>query len=177
MKLIVGLGNPGEGYASTRHNAGFMFLDYLAQRVNLDEPYSNKDKFKAVVGRKHDWLLAKPNTFMNQSGQAVAALVNFYKLSLDDLFVVHDDLDLLLGNWKLQQGIGPKVHNGILSIEQQLGRNDFWRLRFGVDSRTAKQREVIKGEDYVLAKMGADERSILKSTFIDAWTGLLEVLG
>ena len=124
MKLLVGLGNPGERYQLSRHNAGFMFIDYLAEKLKLDEPLAEKEKFKSVVGRKRDWWLAKPTTYMNQSGEAVGNLVNFYKVKLDDLVVIHDDLDLLLGSWKLQQGVGPKIHNGLTSVETSLGLDE-----------------------------------------------------
>ncbi|MBU1071203.1 aminoacyl-tRNA hydrolase, partial [Patescibacteria group bacterium] len=113
MKLIVGLGNIGEKYKNTRHNVGFMVVDEL-------------EKHKEDLGKV---MLVKPATFMNESGRAVAKMVRFYKLDLDNLYVVHDDLDLKLGEYKIQKGVGPKVHNGILSVEKELGDKEFWRVR------------------------------------------------
>ncbi len=177
MKLLVGLGNPGERYQLSRHNAGFMFIDYLAEKLKLDEPLAEKEKFKSVVGRKRDWWLAKPTTYMNQSGEAVGNLVNFYKVKLDDLVVIHDDLDLLLGSWKLQQGVGPKIHNGLTSVETSLGKPAFWRLRLGVDNRTPQIKASTSGEEYVLAKFPTAEQQQLESVFPPAWAALAEMLG
>ena len=101
-------------------------------------------------------VLVKPQTFMNSSGQAVSAIATYYKLPAADLFVVHDDLDLRLGEYKIQKAIGPKVHGGINSIEQKLGNNNFWRVRIGVDNRSVDNR--IAGEEYVLQSFSESER-------------------
>lgn len=177
MKLLAGLGNPGVEYEQTRHNAGFMFLDFVAQNLSLDEPWQEREKFDGQVARKGDLFLLKPMTFMNNSGTAVRKLKNFYKIATANLTVVHDDLDLILGNWKIQQKIGPKVHNGLLSLEAELGSADFWRLRLGVDSRTPTEREQIPPENYVLGKFPADQLAKLEATFAPAWTEVLKMLG
>lgn len=177
MKLLVGLGNPGKEYEQTRHNAGFMFLDYLAQKLVLDEPWQTRVKFDGIVARVGDWFLLKPVTFMNHSGEAVRKFKNFYKIATADLYVAHDDLDIILGNWKLQQGTGPKVHNGLLSLEESLGSKDFWRLRLGIDSRTPSERSQIAGEDYVLGNFSEDQGTKLKAVFPQAAEELSKMLG
>ena len=136
---MVGLGNPGEKYAKTRHNVGFMVVDALAMRpVN-------------------EVKLVKPDTFMNQSGEAVKKLMANGKWQMDDLYVVHDDLDIGLGNYKIQKGRGPKDHNGVLSVEQSLGSKNFWRVRVGVDNRSSD----ISGDEYVLSEFREDELETL----------------
>ncbi len=143
MKLVVGLGNIGEKYKNTRHNVGFMVIDEL-------------EKYKEELGKV---MLVKPTTFMNESGRAVSKVKNFYKIDLDDLYVVHDDLDLELGEYKIQKGVGPKVHNGVASVEEWLGSKEFWRVRVGVDNR--KGSRVVSGEDYVLGKFNKVEIEVL----------------
>jgi peptidyl-tRNA hydrolase, PTH1 family len=96
---------------------------------------------------------------MNESGKAVKKLVDFYKVEMDDLYVIHDDLDIKLGEYKIQKGVGPKVHGGVNSIERELGKEDFWRARVGVDNRDLENR--IPGEEYVLQNFTREERNIL----------------
>ena len=144
MKVIVGLGNPGEKYAKNRHNVGFMTIDRIKE-------------FDGEVLKTGEVILVKPQTFMNRSGEAVSQIVNFYKVPADDLIVVHDDLDIKLGEYKIQKGVGPKVHNGLTSIEERLGRTDFWRVRVGIDSRQPAADSRQSGEDYVLSDFSSDE--------------------
>jgi len=166
MKLLVGLGNPGEKYAKNRHNVGFMFLDTLAGEANWRE----EKKFYGMVtevelnGKK--CLLLKPGTFMNDSGKAVGAVVGFYKLNVSDVFVIHDDLDISFSSWKIQQGRGPKVHNGITSVEESLGDVNFWRVRIGVDGRDFENR--IDGYSYVLKDFTVKELNVLKEDVFPA---------
>jgi peptidyl-tRNA hydrolase, PTH1 family len=174
MKLIVGLGNPGEKYKNTRHNTGYLVLDELIARIsNFQFPISNEacnfqfsKKFNADIYKNEGILLAKPQTFMNDSGSAVVKLTSFYHLLPNDLFVVHDDLDIKFGEYKIQNGIGPKVHNGIVSIEEKLGIKDFWRVRIGIDNRyqnlQKRENEKISGEDYVLQDFTFEEQTTLK---------------
>ncbi|KKR12226.1 MAG: Peptidyl-tRNA hydrolase, partial [Candidatus Woesebacteria bacterium GW2011_GWA1_39_21b] len=126
MKLIVGLGNPGEKYENTRHNVGYKVADSLRSTVDSDCEWEENRKYKAVVCRLKavDILLAKPQTFMNSSGVAVRKLIDQYKIKLADIWVIHDDLDLRLGEYKIQLGVGPKLHYGIKSIEGKLGKKD-----------------------------------------------------
>jgi len=118
-----------------------------------------ESKFEALILKAKDYLLVKPQTFMNRSGEVVAKVANFYKVTTDDLMVVHDDLDIRLGEYKIQKGVGPKVHNGLTSVEERLGTANFWRLRVGVDNRPAGQARV-PGDEYVLSDFTAEEKEI-----------------
>jgi peptidyl-tRNA hydrolase, PTH1 family len=135
IKLIVGLGNPGKRYEHTRHNAGFWWVDNLAQQFNVT--LTENKNFKALCGlikinNKCVWLL-EPQTFMNLSGFSVAALVNFYKIKTEEILVVHDELDLAAGKSKLKQGGSHAGHNGLKDIKAKLGTDQYWRLRIGID--------------------------------------------
>jgi PTH1 family peptidyl-tRNA hydrolase len=133
MHLVVGLGNPGERYALTRHNAGFQVVDELARRGGVS---CDRKQFGALVDRARiseaDAVLAKPQTFMNLSGQAVNSLRGFYKADMAEVVVVHDDVDLAFGDVRLKSGGGHGGHNGLRDIQAKLGRNDFVRVRVGV---------------------------------------------
>lgn len=164
MKVVVGLGNPGEEYVNNRHNVGFMVIDELANgiwRMAYGEKPSWESKFESLILKSADYLLVKPQMFMNRSGEAVAKLVNFYKVEWGDLWIVHDDLDIRLGEYKIQRGVGPKVHNGLTSVEEQLGRCDFWRVRVGVDNRPVGEART-PGDEYVLSDFTAGERKIVE---------------
>lgn len=154
MKLIVGLGNPGEEYRQNRHNLGYQVVERLAGEGDWEK------KFESLIIKRDGWLLVKPVTFMNQSGKAVSQVVSFYKVDLDDLWVVHDDLDIRLGEYKIQKGVGPKVHKGIKSIEESLGSSNFWRVRVGVDNRSRLAGRT-PGEEYVLQDFSAEEKEIV----------------
>lgn len=134
MKLIVGLGNPGKEYNGTRHNAGFYWIDQLAKQLGIT--LKLETKFHGLCARiqqngEECWLL-QPQTFMNASGRAVAALSQFYKIQSDEIVVIHDELDLLPGEAKLKKGGGLGGHNGLKDITAKLGTQDFWRLRIGI---------------------------------------------
>lgn len=161
MKLMVGLGNPGEKYAQNRHNIGFMFVDYVIGELDLlDIQLKKEHQFDSTLYRStaHGLILAKPQTFMNRSGQAVKKIMDFYKIEPNDLYVVHDDLDIPFGKFKVQQE-GPKAHNGLLSIDQALGTNQYWHVRLGVDNRDPHNR--LPGEAYVLQNFTAQEQDEL----------------
>ncbi len=147
MKVIVGLGNVGEKYVRTRHNVGFMAVDVLS----------------AKLGEKNNFIFLKPATMMNSSGLAVRKLIENYKLKTENLYVIHDDLDLILGEYKIQWARGPKVHKGVNSIEDALGTLDFWRVRIGVDNRDPEDR--VSGEKYVLEDFSPDERKEVNLVF------------
>jgi PTH1 family peptidyl-tRNA hydrolase len=144
MKLIIGLGNPGKKYQNNRHNAGQLFIDYLKEQ-----------KLKGVS-------LNKSSTFMNNSGEFVAQKVG-RNFDLNNLFIVHDDLDIALGDYKIQKGKGPKDHKGLISIDEALGESDYWYVRVGVDSRDLGQRT--PGEVYVLEDFTESEKEILQGVF------------
>ena len=130
LRLIVGLGNPGAQYETTRHNLGFWFVDQLANRLKVT--LTPEGKFSGRLGRSGEFWLLEPTSFMNRSGQSVAALANFYKIAPDEILVVHDDLDLPPGGIRLKQGGGNGGHNGLKDIQARLGTADFWRLRLGI---------------------------------------------
>ena len=134
MKLIVGLGNPGNEYVDTRHNAGFLWVDHLADKLNVT--LKSEHRFHGLCARVNQadidlWLL-EPQTYMNLSGRSVSALCHFYKIQPDEIIVVHDELDLPPGVCKLKWGGGLGGHNGLKDIAAQLGTKDFWRLRIGI---------------------------------------------
>lgn len=172
MYLIIGLGNPGENYEKTRHNAGFLFIDNIAGK----DKFEVDRKMEAEILKRGELLLAKPFTFMNDSGRAVRKIMDYYKLSIDKVVVVHDDLDIAFGEYKIQKEIGPKVHNGIKSIEQYLGRKDFLRVRIGIDNRQPGV-SYGTGADYVLSKMNKEELKEIDGTIEEATKELAETLG
>lgn len=134
IRLIVGLGNPGREYEATRHNAGFWWVDAVA--AGKSASFKPEKKFHGLAARlaannREVWLL-KPETFMNLSGRAVSALAGFYKITPDEILVVHDELDLPPGTVRLKKGGGHGGHNGLKDIIAQLGTPDFWRLRLGI---------------------------------------------
>lgn len=157
--LIVGLGNPGTRYNLTRHNAGFLTVELLAERKGW--AWSEQTKFEGKTAGDKALLLLKPETFMNASGVSLRKTVDYLKIPLEKLIVVHDDLDLPLGQAKVAWAKGPHVHNGLLSIEHYLGTKQFWRVRLGVDSRTAEERRVISGERYVLRGLSYEEKKLM----------------
>jgi PTH1 family peptidyl-tRNA hydrolase len=162
--VLVGLGNPGEKYQFTRHNAGFLFLDAFAQVHGFP---SWKTQFQgAVTAKDHGDLgkliLLKPQTFMNCSGQSVVSCLSFFKIPPAHLFVVHDDLDLPVGNWKLKQSGSHRGHNGVRDIHQQLKTDAFMRLMLGID-RPADKTQI---NDYVVSPFLSDECQTLKELFL-----------
>jgi len=161
MKLIVGLGNPGEKYNNTRHNVGFVFVEKFVTALAKEAQWEASDKFKALFYKSSegDLMVVKPQTFMNDSGSCVSSLSVFYKIPPSEIYVVHDDLDLRLGEYKIQEGIGPKLHYGIASIEKSLATKDFWRVRVGVDNRDAVSRTA--GQEYVLDAFSEEELKVL----------------
>ena len=169
MKLIVGLGNPGLQYSKTRHNVGFLFLDYLQEQLGFRE-FLEKSKFKAFVSEGfidgHRVILVKPNTFMNLSGEAVSALVNFYSLDVDqDLCIVFDDIDLNFGKIRFKDEGGPGTHNGMRDIVLRLGSKAFVRLKFGIES----PQRVMNLSDFVLSRFTEEEFLELNKLFRDGF--------
>lgn len=133
MKLIVGLGNPGDKYAATRHNIGFMVADRLAREIGRTTlSWKEEDKHKALVAKAGDVLLVKPLTFMNNVGISVKSLVDYYKIFPEDVWVIHDDIDLPLGKVRIRVGGGSAGHHGIDSILKYLKTDKFVRFRLGV---------------------------------------------
>lgn len=177
MKLIVGLGNPGEKYEHNRHNVGFGVVDRLASQQFPNTNFQFTNKFQASIIQTDKLMLAKPQTFMNDSGRAVVAIKNFYKIGLEDIFIVHDDLDIMIGNYKIQHGKGPQVHNGLLSIEQALGTDQFWNVRVGVENREVKGNRGVPGVVYSLQDFAESEQKIVDEVVGRVVTDLLTRLG
>jgi len=175
--ILVGLGNPGEQYEQTRHNLGFLFLDYLRERCQLDQ-FSLKNKLNSQLSVNSDLVLVKPQTFMNLSGEAISKTLSYYGdsgFSLDRaaqqyLLVAHDDLDIKFGEFKIQYGKGPKDHNGLRSIYQHLGTADFWHIRIGSDDRGVNRQ--IPPEKYVLQQLESSHLSSLGDLFSEIVTQL-----
>jgi len=156
MKLIVGLGNPGKKYQKSRHNVGFILLDKFAADNNLK--WGRVEKFNSEIADYSDGILVKPQTFMNNSGDAVSKLVNFYKISLNDLIIIHDDVDLPLGGVKKQKGKNSAGHHGVEDIIEKLGTKDFWRIRVGIGKPEDKNIPV---DEWVLQDFGENELDII----------------
>ena len=159
IRLIVGLGNPGREYESTRHNVGFRWVDELAREHKLS--FNNEAKFHSLTARGslhgHELWLLKPQTFMNVSGRAVGALAQFYKITPAEMLVVHDELDLPPGVARLKVGGGHGGHNGLKDIIAHLGTKDFWRLRLGI-GHPGEREEV---SNYVLNQARRDESELI----------------
>jgi PTH1 family peptidyl-tRNA hydrolase len=184
MKLVAGLGNPGARYAGTRHNVGFMVLDRLATRVAPGEPFisSPADAIQLRWRQSGDdgVLLVKPLTFMNVSGEAVGALVRYYRVALPDLLVVCDDVNLPLGRLRARAVGSEGGHNGLRSIAQHLGTTEYARLRVGV-GRGDDRRDLA---DHVLARFEPDEQPGIEAAIaraadaVEMWTrdGLVKMM-
>ncbi len=166
IQLIVGLGNPGSEYEPTRHNAGFWFVDDLARRCRGD--FRAEPRFHSEVTRcridGHECRLQKPLTFMNRSGQAVGALMRFFKIPVEQILVVHDELDLSPGTVRLKKGGGHGGHNGLRDLISHLGGKDFYRLRIGIGHPGHRDQVV----DYVLKKPSSDDRRLIEDAIYDA---------
>ncbi|MCK5647494.1 MAG: aminoacyl-tRNA hydrolase [Gammaproteobacteria bacterium] len=172
IQLIAGLGNPGNEYEKTRHNAGFWFIDQLISHYNLT--LKTESKFLGEVAKFNSpsgnvWLL-KPGTFMNRSGQAIARLAQFYKIKPEQILVVHDELDLPPGSVKLKQGGGHGGHNGLRDSIAQLGKN-FYRLRLGIGHPGNKEQVV----GFVLGKTPQSEKILIESA-IDKAINSIELI-
>ena len=170
IRLIAGLGNPGPEYAATRHNAGFWFVDEVADRLKVSlspERSYFGHAARANVGGRPLWLL-EPTTFMNLSGKSVAALARFFKIEPNEILVAHDELDLLPGQVKLKIGGSHAGHNGLKDIHAQVGSADYWRLRIGIGHPGVKAQVI----DYVLKKPLADQRVEIQKSIEQALSGL-----
>lgn len=169
MKLIIGLGNPEEKYAKTRHNLGFMMVDELLRKMTPVEKtaWQKNAKFNSLTAKVGDLLLVKPQTFMNASGLAVAKLANFYKVRPEDIWVVHDDVDLVLGRIKIRRGGGSAGHRGVQSVIDNLGADQFVRFRLGIGHPGAGSSNQ-EMENYVLSaftgKQSHEAKKMIKKT-------------
>ena len=155
MKLYVGLGNPGVKYNQTRHNLGQIIIHKLAPTLN------SAPKLNSHLAKENDVIYAITNEFMNNSGIAVAKIANYYKIDPSDIYVIHDDLDLPVGEWRTQFDRGPAGHNGVISTIQHLGTQAFNRIRVGIGHPLNNQPPI---EDYVLLPFTSDEKVIIQET-------------
>lgn len=177
-KLIIGIGNPEENYRESRHNIGFMFLDYLAKKLEAEDFEFNKKLNSSVAKTKLNksvLILAKPQTYVNKSGEAVIRLRNFYKVKPEDIIVAHDDLDIDFHNLKTSFGKNSGGHKGVESVMKTLKTKNFWRIRFGISTsglkKSRRQSDKKRDEfvrDFVLSKFTKGEREELKDLFKEA---------
>ncbi|MEJ2282892.1 MAG: aminoacyl-tRNA hydrolase [Desulfobacterales bacterium] len=173
LRLVVGLGNPGNNYENTRHNAGFMVADKIARDFNIS---FNKSKFDAIFGRGSiedvDVVLAKPMAFMNRSGPPLQKLAHFFRISGEDMLVIHDDIDLAFGRLKIKEKGGHGGHNGIRSIMDAFGGGDFERLRIGVGRSEAGENVT----DHVLGRFSDDKAEMVTRVIAVARDAVVTVL-
>lgn len=162
MKLIIGLGNPGKKYLFTRHNLGFMFLDFLQKAWSFPE-FRESQKFEAQLSKKNEIILIKPKTFMNLSGKTVGALLAFYKITPEDILVIHDDIDIEVGKYKLVSDSSSAGHNGIKDIIEKLGTQEFERVRVGV--KNEQLRNPLEPADFVLQNFSEEELEEIQKLF------------
>ena len=178
MKLIVGLGNPGKKYEKTRHNVGFMALDRLHQELkkyNISEWELSKKFNSQICGctiNSEKIILAKPMTFMNTSGEAVQLIAQYYKIEPESITVIHDDKDIKLGEVKIQKDQGHAGHNGIRSIIDHIGSQNFTRVRIGIAG--ANEKKMIDIAKFVLGKFGIFEKGKLEKSIAKALEEILK---
>ena len=175
IKLFVGLGNPGTEYQGTRHNAGFAWIDALAQDFKVS--WVADKNFYGLVARcaidGHPVWLLKPQTYMNLSGKSVAALARFFKIAPEHILVAHDELDLPAGQVKLKLGGGHAGHNGLRDIHAQLGSAQYWRLRLGIGHPGTKEQV----SAWVLQKPPTEQRGALEAAISRALTAVPALIG
>lgn len=162
MYLIVGLGNPGEKYTYTRHNVGFLSIDYISQKHNIEV---KKIKHKAVIGEGNiagdKVILAKPQTFMNLSGESIKEIVSFYKIPYENILIIYDDISMPIGSLRIREKGSAGGHNGIKSIIQHLSTDVFPRLKIGISAKP----EEYDLADYVLGKFSKAEQETMFEAF------------
>lgn len=159
MKLIVGLGNPGNEYDNTRHNIGFSMIDYYVKKKDIGD-FKQKDNGLFIKTKMYnqDVIFLKPQSYINLSGEVIKRYIDFYKIDISDIFVINDDLDLSVGNFKLKSSGSSGGHNGLKNIELHLKTKDYKRLKIGISNRKDYDTK-----DYVLGKLNKDEKQILDS--------------
>lgn len=159
MKLVVGLGNPGKEYASTRHNIGFMCVDNYVGNCDWKEKFNALYQQVVINGEKV--LFIKPLTYMNLSGQAVRGFVDYFKIDIEDILIIQDDLDLALGKIRLKINSSAGGHNGIKSIINELGTDNFARLKIGI-----AHSEFSDTKDYVLGKFNEEDMKVINASIL-----------
>lgn len=170
MKLIVGLGNPGFQYENTRHNVGFMVIDEIAKKLNLN---INQKKFDSLLFVNSDFILLKPLTFMNLSGKAVKSVVDFFKIDISDIIIVCDDLDIKLGQAKIKISNSSAGHNGIKSIIEKLETSNFYRLKIGIGRPENKETKL---SSYVLGKFNSTEKKVIDKVIDKSAEAIISII-
>lgn len=159
MKLIVGLGNPGREYENTRHNIGFMTIDEYANRIGVS---ITKDKFNGLYADTNingeKVILLKPQAYINLSGEVIRKYIDFFKINIEDILIIHDDLDLAVGTYKIKPKGSSGGHNGLKNIELHLGTQEYKRIKIGISNN-----KLIDTKDYVLGKLSKEESKILSN--------------
>lgn len=158
--MIIGLGNPGEKFKNTRHNIGFMALDFFGLQNNFPD-FELSKKYDSLISEKDEILLVKPQTFMNESGRAVKKVIQDSRFKIQDLMVVHDDIDMPIGKLKIVKESGAGGHKGVESIIHHLGTKDFVRFKIGICPQKGKPEEV---EKFVIKKFTKEEQEIINET-------------
>jgi PTH1 family peptidyl-tRNA hydrolase len=165
MNLLIGLGNPGTEYTHTRHNAGFISVNHFLQHLNASCQFKKEPKFESLfcktTFKNKPLLIAQPQTFMNLSGRAAKKIIDYYKISPENLLLVHDDLDLPFGTIRLSFDSGSAGHNGVQSIIQSLGTKAFTRLRIGINPEKSEPFTTAAGSSFVLANFSQQEQQNL----------------
>jgi peptidyl-tRNA hydrolase, PTH1 family len=186
MQFLFGLGNPGEKYQFSRHNVGFMVLEtILAQSVGKKKEDAAsllrlQTKLFAKLVKQDNFIFAEPQTFMNESGKSVRAIIEYYdkqssftaESRFPHVWVIHDDLDIEVGRYKIQFGTGPKVHNGLGSIDEHLHSDQYWHVRVGVDGRQGDRS--IPSQNYVLGSFSPVEKEVIEKVAAEISTELLQ---
>lgn len=183
VKLIIGLGNPGEQYNGTRHNLGFALLDqYLRRHHDITQKenfWTSEKKFKSQVAKLADLIFVKPQTYMNKSGLAVSLLAHYYQVPPEDIIIIHDDMDIPLGHLKIRQGGAAAGHHGVESIIQALSSDKFIRIRLGIGTlkALAGERKInsFNAEHFVLESFTPKESTTVKHLLKKA-TKALDIL-
>lgn len=160
MKLIVGLGNPGEKYKNTRHNLGFMVVDKLVSSIKYQVSWEENKKFKSLVAKIDNVIFVKPQTYMNLSGAAIKSLTTYYKLPTTNIIVVHDELDLPLGKIKVRSGGSAAGHHGVESVIEKLRDDQFIRVRLGIGPD--KKGTHFNAEKFVVEEFLSNEKHVVK---------------
>jgi len=171
LKLIVGLGNPGKKYAKTRHNLGYQTIDKLAHELGITiDKTAFKSEYAIIKYLGHDVMLLKPTTFMNLSGQAVSEAMRYYKIEIEDLLVVYDEMAFDPGEIRLRLGGSSGSHNGVQNIIETLQNDQFKRIRIGIG------KPPFNGVDYVLGKPGKDELKLIEQSIDRAIASIIDYL-
>lgn len=163
-KLLIGLGNPGEEYNSSRHNIGFIMIDKIAENLSINfDNHKKKSLYARMKKGKTQYILLKPQTFMNLSGESALRISKLFNISIEDIFVIYDDMDLPFGSFKIKKGGSSGGHNGIKSLIAQLQSDNFFRIRIGIGRPNFGK----KVNDYVLSSFSKSEREIIDNDISD----------